>query len=77
MDELKPCPFCGNIPQINEESLLSSLEFNKNYPNNGKDLYIKKRWYAVQCECCELNKRFPTSQEAVIAWNHRAEGDSQ
>ena len=35
MEELKPCPFCGDKPQITTEKCLTSLEFHKGYLDNG------------------------------------------
>ena len=70
-NELKPCPFCGKIPQITGEPRLLSLEWNKNYPNNGRNLYIEKTMYSVECICCKLAKSFNTEEEAIATWNHR------
>lgn len=68
---LKPCPFCGENPQITSEKRLLSLEWNKNYPNDGKDLYINKIMYSVECTCCKLTKFFHTEDEATENWNRR------
>ena len=72
-NELKPCPFCGDKPQITTEKRLTSLEFNKGYPDNGRNLYIEKTMYLVECICCSLSKRYTTEQEAIEAWNRRVE----
>lgn len=69
--KLKPCPFCGEAPQIMTEKCMSSLEFHKGYPDNGRNLYIEKTWYFVKCTCCSLSKRFLTEQEAMEVWNRR------
>ena len=72
INELKPCPFCGDKPQIATEKCLTSLAFNKGYPDNG-NLYIQKTMYLVKCICCSLSKRYITEQEAIEAWNRRIE----
>lgn len=71
MSELKNCPFCGNVPQITYEKRLVSLQFNKNYPNNGKDLYLERDTYFAECNCCKLLKSWGTEEEAITAWNTR------
>lgn len=53
------------------EQALCSLEWNKNYPNNGKNLYIEKTMYSAECTCCKPTKRFDSEQEAIQAWNKR------
>ena len=73
MEELKPCPFCGDKPQITTEKCLTSLEFHKGYPDNGRNLYIQKTMYLVECICCSLSKRYITEQEAIEAWDRRIE----
>lgn len=70
-NELKPCPFCGIIPQITHSKSLTSLEFNKNYPNNGKRLYIERDTYTVECIDCLLTKGYFSEEEAISAWNTR------
>lgn len=71
MDKLKSCPFCGRTPQITTETCMTSLEFNKNYPDNGRGLYKEKTVHLIECVCCRLAKRFSTEEEAVEAWNRR------
>jgi len=72
-EELKPCPFCGMIPEVTSEKSFTSLEFNKNYPNNGRDLYLERLTYSIECTCCKQTKGYFTEDEAVTAWNHRVE----
>jgi hypothetical protein len=50
---------------------MTSLEFNKNYPDNGRGLYKEKTVHLIECVCCRLAKRFSTEEEAVEAWNRR------
>ena len=69
--ELRPCPFCGEIPQVTSEMRLSSLEFNKNYPNNGRGLYLEKLTYSVECICCSQSKAYDSEEQAITAWNRR------
>lgn len=58
-NKLKPCPFCGKKPKV-----IKTKEFPKGY-----------RW---RVECYRGNTRaytcsFPMRQEAIEAWNRRAE----
>ena len=73
-EQLKPCPFCGRTPQITTEKCFASLEWNKDYPNNGRDLYIEKTMYSVECTCCKLTQSFNAEEEAIAAWNRRKPG---
>lgn len=72
MPELKPCPFCGQIPTIEESA---------RFPRYGKDEGERIKGYTVVCKninCILLNadnwyRR--SGKEACEAWNHRAEPD--
>ena len=59
MAELKPCPFCGEIPLLYESK---------------QDL--KNILYGVSCygeHHCASVGYFDTEEEAIEAWNRRAE----
>ena len=71
IEESKPCPFCGKIPQVVSEKSLTSLEFNNKYPDNGRNLYLERETYFVECVCCKQSKAYFTEEEAITAWNHR------
>ena len=61
MEELKPCPFCGN-PLI------------KVYHNPNKDLrYTGIEQYKVSCVHCAAQLCRAGKEEAIEAWNRRAE----
>ena len=77
MDELKACPFCGEIPQVTHEKSFTSLEFNKNYPNNGRNLYLERETYSVECVCCKQSKAYFTEEEAIAAWNRRTQPENK
>jgi len=77
MDELKACPFCGEIPQVTHEKSFTSLEFNKNYPNNGRNLYLERETYSVECVCCKQSKAYFTEEEAITAWNRRTQPENK
>lgn len=57
MIELKPCPFCGGTPDI----LIDEF---------GEDM----RRYLLKCEECDgmIEHWFPTVEDAINAWNRRA-----
>ena len=67
---LKPCPFCGKIPEIQEDY---------RWPRHGK--YAGKRVDAYEIICvnfdCPIYKAdnvyFLSKEEAIEAWNRRAE----
>ena len=72
MPELKPCPFCGQTPKMEESA---------RFPRYGKDEGKRIKGYTVVCQnmyCILHNEdnRYPRSEnEAAEAWNHRAEPD--
>lgn len=74
MPELKPCPFCGQIPTIEESA---------RFPRYGKDEGERIKGYTVVCKninCILLNadnwyRR--SGKEACEAWNHRAEPENR
>jgi Lar family restriction alleviation protein len=61
MSELKPCPFCGSH---------NVGEFKNHFPGEGE-------FYGVCCGNCDASTKsypgFRTPEEAVAAWNRRAE----
>ena len=64
MAELKPCPFCGQIPRMNEHRFYDDdLKGFNDYS------------YGVECpDCFTQSFQFYKSKEkAIKAWNTRAE----
>lgn len=61
MPELKPCPFCG------DEAIYITTAI--------KAGNIVKEFYSISCLGCnaEIYKYCKTEEEAVEAWNRRAE----
>jgi hypothetical protein len=57
-DELKPCPFCGNVPELGEHNV---------------DQSSWKPRYDVACrnDKCILQRTYETQAVAVAAWNTR------
>lgn len=72
MTELKPCPFCGQTPKMEESA---------RFPCYGKDEGKRIKGYTVVCQnmyCIlhnEDNWYRRSENEAAEAWNHRAEPD--
>lgn len=70
MTELKPCPFCGQTPKMEESA---------RFPRYGKDEGKRIKGYTVVCQnmyCIlhnEDNWYRRSGKEACEAWNHRAE----
>lgn len=70
MPELKPCPFCGQIPIIEESA---------RFPRYGKDEGERIKGYTVVCQnmYCILhnadNWYERSEKEAREAWNRRVE----
>ncbi len=69
-DELKPCPFCGGEADAweyeDEQDVLDPISLG----------YIDTRcitWYCVGCESCEMSTSRLSRDDAVTAWNTRAE----
>ena len=63
MSELKPCPFCGG------EVVLSSLE----YHDKDNDTYYGVDCLNYECVACGNIPRFTRKEDAINAWNRRAE----
>lgn len=61
MPEIKQCPFCGG-----EAVLLQS----------GK--HFNKVWFRVVCknDCCEQMYQYDNTDEAIEAWNRRANDEN-
>ena len=57
MDELKPCPFCGN-------SAWERIAY---------DTWKKKIRFTVQCKKCNAVLKYASRKAAVKAWNRRVE----
>lgn len=70
MTELKPCPFCGQTPKMEESA---------RFPRYGKDEGKRIKGYTVVCQnmyCIlhnEDNWYRRSAKEASEEWNHRAE----
>nr|DAE52160.1 MAG TPA: restriction alleviation protein [Caudoviricetes sp.] len=70
MTELKPCPFCGKMPRVEESA---------RFPRYGKDEGKRIKGYTVVCQnmyCIlhnEDNWYRRSAKEAHEAWNHRTE----
>ena len=73
MSDLKPCPFCGRIPEIQEDS---------RWPRHGK--YAGKRVDAFEVVCKNMgcvicgadNVYFLSAEEAAEAWNRRVNDEA-
>lgn len=68
MDNLKNCPFCG------EKVIVKGAKYNTlgMYGNSETE----KHWYAVYCPKCKISqpkKTYFSKDDAVKAWNKRAE----
>lgn len=67
--ELKPCPFCHGKAHID-----FSPDSNKPYINKDKELTATKMLYYVFCgHCLAKSMDFEDMDNAVEAWNRRAE----
>jgi Lar family restriction alleviation protein len=56
--KIKMCPFCGGIPWVRKESIMSGFRFSIECDD---------------CECKMGNETlYGTEQEAVRAWNRRS-----
>ena len=65
MAEMKPCPFCGGRPKFYKVTV--RYVDTEDY---------EERWKVVcgaRVDCCYLMNDFATEQEAIAAWNRRAE----
>lgn len=58
-EELKPCPFCGNIAEIEVFE--------------GKKLFRTVKGYFIECKCCKnrIAMNF-NKKDSIDAWNRRA-----
>lgn len=69
--ELKPCPWCGKVPDVNDPRTF------------WVDDSVGGKWGAVQC--CGIGPDVRTGygpvaewrEEAIAAWNHRADSVSE
>jgi Lar family restriction alleviation protein len=65
MDEVKPCPFCGHTPDINNPNTFQESQGTK--------------WGAVVCGCTEVRTGYGPLEDwkddAIKAWNRRASSD--
>lgn len=69
-DELKPCPFCGGEAKYweyeNEHDIFDPDSLG----------YVDTRYFiehCVGCDTCKIVLARPSKEEAVAAWNARAE----
>ena len=57
MNELKPCPFCGDSPRIRRFELMEGF---------------MDETYSVRCDFCGASiDRWLSNQDAIAAWNRR------
>lgn len=74
MSELKPCPFCGEIPIV---------EVIARFPRSGKDEGKRIKGYTVVCQNLDCilhnadNWYQRSGKKACEAWNHRAEPENR
>lgn len=74
MSELKPCPFCGEIPIV---------EVIARFPRSGKGEGKRIKGYTVVCQNMDCilhnadNWYRRSGKEACEAWNHRAEPENR
>ena len=61
MSELLPCPFCGGNPDIHA----------RHWTNGNHD------WWISCIKCCSETTTFNDAEEAIKAWNTRAERTCQ
>lgn len=62
-DELKPCPFCGGEAVFNAHATAEDI-------GNGM---VCRTLAVIECPRCEFCIAHETDEEAVAAWNARAE----
>ncbi|MEX9900763.1 Lar family restriction alleviation protein [Proteus mirabilis] len=63
MSELKKCPFCGC-----DRIFVGTYDYEEFYD---------KTYYKAECNSCEAETGFKDSkQEAIAAWNRRANGEN-
>lgn len=65
MNELKPCPFCGGIAFVEHWELSS--------PDEGWDDERYDMYYITCSECESTTDEYRSKEEAIEAWNRRAE----
>ncbi|WP_196601576.1 Lar family restriction alleviation protein [Pectinatus frisingensis] len=60
-DKLKPCPFCGGTPNMHNDD-------NK-HPKFSKVVF----WQIYCLDCCTSTGWYNSTNDAVNAWNRRAD----
>ena len=69
MDELKPCPFCGGVAQLD-----FAPNGNCTYINSEGKIDYTDFLYIVKCTgCCSSGGRYEDINMAIDAWNKRME----
>ena len=68
MDELNPCPICGEQKRL---EIISQKMFTE-YGAFNNHTFKEIDTYHVKCFDIEQIKYYPTEQEAIEAWNTRA-----
>lgn len=63
MEKLKRCRKCGEYPRLTSYS-------------GDSDGIIHRQWYVV-CSCVYGRKGYETKEEAIEAWNRRADDGTQ
>jgi len=68
MNELKPCPFCGNVAHI---SSLKQSATPRYYVvcSNSKGRCIASESYV-------FGRKYPNREDAIYAWNRRASNEN-
>lgn len=63
MDELKPCPFCGEQPELDEW----------HYGDAGECITFMVQCKNENCTCRPFTQEYIRVLPAIEAWNRRAE----
>lgn len=81
---IKPCPFCGAVPDMEDPDTCYPNGFGWAVMDNGPDMEIvtyhhasevpKEQWcYVFGCNNCPAEVNADNKEEAIAAWNRRPE----